>query len=129
MVGCTVIAADTDAAAHRLFTSQQQAFTRMLRNARGQLPPPIDDIDAYWKPDEKIRVMHMLSCSFVGSQQTVLSGLDSFVDETGADELIVASAIHDHAARLRSYELLAAGLGLTRRGERPRDRGRAGRGS
>ena len=50
----------------------------------------------------------MLSRSFVGSPDTVRSGLDQFVEETGADELIVASAIHDHAARLRSYELLAS---------------------
>jgi alkanesulfonate monooxygenase SsuD/methylene tetrahydromethanopterin reductase-like flavin-dependent oxidoreductase (luciferase family) len=50
----------------------------------------------------------MLRRSFVGSPETVRSGLEDFVAETGADELIVASAIHDHAARLRSYELLAS---------------------
>jgi alkanesulfonate monooxygenase SsuD/methylene tetrahydromethanopterin reductase-like flavin-dependent oxidoreductase (luciferase family) len=49
----------------------------------------------------------MLSRSFVGSPDTVQSGLERFIEETGADEVIVASAIHDHAARLRSYELLA----------------------
>jgi luciferase family oxidoreductase group 1 len=129
MVGANAFVAEDDATARRLFTSAQQSFTNVLRARRGQLPPPIDDIEAYWSPDEKTRVMHMLSCSFVGSQQTVLRGLESFVEETGADELIVAAAIHDHAARLRSYELLASGLGLTHRGERPRDRGRAGRGS
>jgi alkanesulfonate monooxygenase SsuD/methylene tetrahydromethanopterin reductase-like flavin-dependent oxidoreductase (luciferase family) len=52
-------------------------------------------------------VTGMLSRSFVGSPATVRKGLDAFVAETQADELIVASAIHDHAARLRSYELLA----------------------
>ncbi|MEP6813517.1 MAG: LLM class flavin-dependent oxidoreductase [Actinomycetota bacterium] len=108
MVGANVFAADDDATARRLFTSAQQSFTNVLRGRRGQLPPPIDDIDDYWTPEEKIGVMHMLSRSFVGSSQTVRSGLESFVDETGADELIVAAAIHDHTARLRSYELLPA---------------------
>jgi luciferase family oxidoreductase group 1 len=108
MVGANVFAADDDATARRLFTSAQQSFTNVLRGRRGQLPPPIEDIDDYWTPDEKVRVTHMLSRSFVGSPQTVRSGLESFVEETGADELIVAAAIHDHGARLRSYELLAA---------------------
>jgi luciferase family oxidoreductase group 1 len=128
MVAANVIAADDDATAHHLFTSVQQSFTNVLRGRRGQLPPPVDDIAAFWSDEEQARVMHMLSCSFVGSPQTVQSGLESFVEETGADELIVAAAIHDHAARLRSYELLAS-LELTRRDARPRDPDRAGRGS
>ena len=128
MVAANVFAAENDDTARRLFTSAQQSFTNVLRGRRGQLPPPIDDIEGYWTPDERARVTHMLSCSFVGSPETVLSGLESFVEETGADELIVAAAIHDHAARLRSYELLA-GLGLTRRDAHPRGRDRAGRGS
>jgi alkanesulfonate monooxygenase SsuD/methylene tetrahydromethanopterin reductase-like flavin-dependent oxidoreductase (luciferase family) len=49
----------------------------------------------------------MLACSFVGSPDTVRRGLDRFTEQTRADELMVASAIYDHAARLRSYELLA----------------------
>jgi luciferase family oxidoreductase group 1 len=107
MVAANVIAADDDATARHLFTSVQQAFTNIQRGARGQLPPPIDDIDAYWTPDEKARASSMLTRSFVGSPGTVREGLDRFAAETGADELIVAAAIHDHAARLRSYELLA----------------------
>jgi luciferase family oxidoreductase group 1 len=109
MVGANAIVAADDAEARRLFTSAQQSFANVLRNRRGQLPPPIDDIDSYWTADEKLRVSSMLSRSFVGSRETVRAGLAQFVDETGADELIVAAAIHDHGARLRSYELLAAG--------------------
>jgi luciferase family oxidoreductase group 1 len=107
MVAANVIAADDDAEAQRLFTSQQQAFTNMVRDRRGQLQPPLDDIEAYWSPDEKAHVSRMLHRSFVGSAKTVSEGLERFVEETGADELIVAAAIYDHAARLRSYELLA----------------------
>ena len=107
MVGVSVVAADTDAEARRLFTSAQQSFTNLLRGTRGQLRPPIDDIEAYWTPAEKARVSGMLACAFVGSRETIRRGLQAFIEETGADELIVASAIYDHAARLRSYEILA----------------------
>ncbi len=108
MVGVNVVAADTDAEARRLFTSLQQSFTRMIRNTRGQLPPPIDDIEAFWRPGEAAHVAGMLACAFTGSRETVRAGLERFVAETGADELMVAGAIFDHGARLRSYELLAS---------------------
>ena len=106
MVGVNVIAADTDDEARRLFTSLQQRFTNMLRNQRGQMSPPIDDIEQYWTPAEKHQVMQMLSCSFAGSRDTVKRLLDAFIEKTAADELMVSGAIFDHAARLRSYELL-----------------------
>jgi luciferase family oxidoreductase group 1 len=107
MVGVNVIAADDDETARRLFTSAQQSFTNIQRGRRGRLPRPIGDIESYWTPPEKERASAMLRCSFVGSPQTVRTGLDRFITETEADELIVAAAIHDHTARLRSYELLA----------------------
>lgn len=106
MVGANVIVADDDQTARRLFTSAQQSFTNILRGRRGRLPEPIDDIDSYWTPPERERASAMLRRSFVGSPATVYAGLDGFVAETEADEIIVAAAIHDHAARLRSYELL-----------------------
>ena len=108
MVGVNVVAADTDAEARRLFTSAQQNFTNIFRGTRGKLRPPIDDIETYWSPSEKAQAEAMLACSFVGSPATVQRELSAFVAETGADELMVAGAIHDHAARLHSYELLAS---------------------
>jgi len=107
MVGANAIVAESDAEAKRLFTSAQQAFTNLLRGTRGQLLPPIEDIERYWAPHEKAQAQRMLECSFVGSRATVRAGLERFVADTGADEVIVAAAIYDHAARLRSYELLA----------------------
>jgi luciferase family oxidoreductase group 1 len=107
MVGVNVIAAETDAEARRLFTSAQQSFTNLLRGTRGQLRPPIDDIETYWTPLEKARASNMLTCAFVGDRETVRRGLEAFIEETGADELMVASAIYDHEARRRSYEILA----------------------
>jgi luciferase family oxidoreductase group 1 len=107
MVGVNVIAADSDAEARRLFTSAQQHFTNLTRGTRGQLAPPLDDIDAYWSEVEKEGASRMLACSFVGSPETIGTGLKHFLAQTGANELIVAAAIYDHAARLRSYEILA----------------------
>jgi luciferase family oxidoreductase group 1 len=108
MVGANVVAADTDEEAQHLFTSAQQSFTNIFRGRRGKLPPPIDDIESYWTPLEKERASAMLARSFVGSPETVRAGLEAFVAETQADEIIVASAIHEHAKRVRSYELLAS---------------------
>jgi luciferase family oxidoreductase group 1 len=105
--GVNVFLAPTDTEAQRLFTSAQQQFTHLFRGTRGQLPPPIDDIEGYWTPAEKAQASAMLARSFVGNPDTVRRGLRSFVAETGVDELMVVSAIYDHTARLRSYELLS----------------------
>ncbi len=107
MVGVNVVAAGTDAKARHLFTSVQQSFATLIRGTRGCLPRPINDIEGFWSPMEKAQVANMLSCSVVGSPDTVRAGVERLVARTGADELLVASAIHDHAARLRSYEILA----------------------
>ena len=112
MVGLNVIAAETDEEAQRLFTSQQQAFTNMVRNRRGQFPPPIDDIDSYWTPAEKHHAAGMLACSIVGSVETVRAGLAKFVGETQADELMIVSAVFDPALRQRSLALIAEAAGL-----------------
>ncbi len=110
MVGCNVIAAETDAEARRLFTSQQQSFTNMLRGTRGKLAAPIADIDTYWAPHEKAQASRMLARSVVGSAETVRHGVQRLLDETGADELMVAAAIFDQGARIRSYEVLAGAM-------------------
>ncbi|GAA4406135.1 LLM class flavin-dependent oxidoreductase [Quisquiliibacterium transsilvanicum] len=110
MAGINVVCADTDGEAKRLFTSLQQQFTNMIRNTRGQMQPPIDDIESYWTPAEKMQAMRMLACSFVGSPQTVRRELEAFVARTGVDELMVSGPIFDHEARKRSFELLAQAM-------------------
>lgn len=104
--GVNVIVAETDAEARRLFTSLQMRFVGMVRGDRGLLQRPIDDIDAYWTPVEKLQASRMLACSFVGSPGTVERSLREFIARTGVDELIVASAIYDQQARRDSYALL-----------------------
>ena len=110
MAGVNVFAAATDTEAQRLFTSVQQQITNRLRGAPGRLPPPIDDIENYWKPVEKAEVSARLACSVVGSRNVVRDGLVDFVERTRVDEIMIVSAIYDHAARLRSYELVAQEL-------------------
>jgi luciferase family oxidoreductase group 1 len=110
MLGVNVVGAATDAEARRLFTSHQQAFVALRRGRLGPLPPPIDDLDAQHAPQERLELQHTLATAGVGSPATVRGGLARFLDRTGADELIVVAQIHDHAARLRSYEIAAEAM-------------------
>jgi luciferase family oxidoreductase group 1 len=105
IVGVNVIAAPTSEEARFLFTSLQQAFVRLRRGTRGQLPPPVEQIEA--SEFEMAGVMQALACSAVGDAATVRSSLASIIEQTGADELIVTAQIYDHAARLRSFEMAA----------------------
>ena len=108
VVGVNIIAAQTDREAARLATTQQMAFTNIFRGERGLSKPPIEDIEAYWTQMEKKQAQHMLSRSIYGSPETVRAGIDALIAETGADELMIVSDVYEHAARLRSYELIAA---------------------
>jgi len=107
-----VIAADTDAEARRLFTSLQQAFVNLRRGQTGLIQPPVNTMEGRWTELERAGVEHMLRYSIVGSPDTVRRGLESFIDATRADELMVTVQIFDHRARLRSLELIA-GVGDT----------------
>ncbi len=107
MLGLNVIAAETDAQARYHFTSVQQSFTNLRRGTPGQIPPPIDDIDSYWSPQEKASASMTLLCSVVGSPETVERGLLKFIEVTQPDELITTAHIYDHSARLRSFEILS----------------------
>ena len=108
LVGVNIIAAETDSEARRLATTQQMSFTNIFRGARGLSRPPIDDIETYWTPMEKAQASRMLARSIIGSAETVRAGIAALVAETAADELMVVSDIFDHAARLRSFEMIAA---------------------
>ena len=110
MVATTVIAADTDAEAQRLASSLMQAFVRLRRGDPGKLPPPVDDVRSVLSPVELAGMRQILARSFIGSAATVHEGLRELIAETQADELMVAGQVFDHAARLRSYEIVS-GLG------------------
>jgi len=107
MLGLGAFAAATDEEAQYLFTSQMQAFANLRRGRPGPLPRPVEKIEEHLSPAELAMVEHSLACRVVGSPETVRRGLERFIQTTGADELMVTGAIHDHQARLKSFEIVA----------------------
>jgi luciferase family oxidoreductase group 1 len=107
MLGLNIVAADTDAEAKRLFTSLQQAFIALRSGTPGPLPPPVDDLESHLDATAEAMLGHALSQAIVGSPRTVTTGLADFIARTGADELMITGSIYDHAARLRSFEIVA----------------------
>ncbi len=107
MVGVNIIAAESDREARCLATTQQMSVADRFRGTRGLSRPPIEDIETYWTPMEKAQTLDKLVRSIIGSPATVRAGMDALIAETGADELIIVSDVYDHAARLRSFELIA----------------------
>ena len=105
MVCVNVIAADSTRDAEFLFTSMQQAFVKLRRGESNQLPPPVEDMNHIWTPAEKYGVDRALGMSIVGDKATVRSGLESLLQETQADEIMVNGQIYDCEARLHSFEL------------------------
>jgi luciferase family oxidoreductase group 1 len=108
MIGVQIIAAETDAAAQRLFTTPQQRFLRLIRSQPVELLPPVDSMNSIWQDWERDAVMSKLGAAIVGSNATVKAGIERMVEKTGADELIVVTDTYEHADRLQSYERLAA---------------------
>lgn len=105
MVGVNLFAADTDAAAQRLFTTLQQQFLNLIRGTPTELPAPLDSMQGRWTIPERAHVERMTRVSAVGAPDTIREQLQEIVTATGADELILTAQIYDHDARLRSFEL------------------------
>jgi luciferase family oxidoreductase group 1 len=108
MLGLNVVGADSDAEARRLFTTQQQSFINLRRGRPGLIPPPIDDIESYWTPPEKLMVERALACAVVGAAGTVRDGVEAFIARHRPDELLITANIFEHAARRHSFEIAAA---------------------
>ena len=107
MVGVQVIAAETDAAARRLFTTPQQRFLQLIRNRPVELLPPVDSMEPLWQDFERAAVESKLGAAIVGSDATVKAGMEKLVEDTGAEELIVVTDTYEPAARLESYQRVA----------------------
>jgi len=107
MVALQVIAAETDAAARRLFTTSQQRFLRLIRNQPVELLPPVDSMEPLWQDSERAAVESRLRAAIVGSEQTVKRGLENLVRDTSADEVIAVTDTYEHSDRLQSYERVA----------------------
>jgi luciferase family oxidoreductase group 1 len=102
-----VVAADTDAEANRLATSLYQMFRGIITGQRTLLPPPIDNIEALLNDYEAEQINQMLACTFVGSKATIREEMESFLVQTGVDEIMASAHIFDHEAKLYSYKLFA----------------------
>jgi len=107
MVAVQVIAAETDAASRRLFTTPQQRFLRLIRDQPVELLPPVDSMEPLWQDWERAAVETKLAAAIVGSDATVKAGLENLVGDTGADEVIVVTDTYEHADRLQSYRRVA----------------------
>jgi len=107
MLTVNAILASEDAEAQQLSTSLYQYFIALRRGRPIPFPPPVDDISALMTPDEQAMLDHTLSCTFVGSAQSVFPRFKQFVEEHAPDELMVAVPIHDHDKRLRSLEIMS----------------------
>jgi luciferase family oxidoreductase group 1 len=105
MAALSVIAAETDDEARRLFTSLQQQFINLRRGMPTQLQPPIDN--PAWQPWELAMMSEILAYAIVGSREVVRERLREFLRVTGIDELMVTAQIYDHQARLRSFEMVS----------------------
>ena len=107
MVGYNAFVAETDDEAMLLASSAQQSFINNRMGRPSQLPAPKANLLSQLDSTETAIVRQTLAASAIGSPATVRQQIKEFVALTQADELIVASAIYNHEARLHSYELLA----------------------
>jgi len=111
MLGLNICAADTDEEARHLFSSHQQAMVNNRTGRPGRLPPPVDNYEEHITPQIGALLQHVLACSLVGSPQTIRDGLAHFIENSGADEIMVTGQIFDHQARLKSFEIVAEAHG------------------
>jgi luciferase family oxidoreductase group 1 len=107
MLGYNVFAADTDEEAQFRATSMQQAFVNLRTGRPSRLPPPVANFRSQLGPQENAMLDSVLSCSAIGSAESVKAQMKAFIASTKPDELMITSQIFEHAARLRSYEILA----------------------
>ena len=107
MAGFNVFAGETDAEGEYLASSQQQSFIALRSGRPRQMPPPVENYLASLGPDGARMIEHVLKSSAVGSAATVARGIAAFIERTGVDELMIATAIYDHDARKRSLEITA----------------------
>ncbi|HEX2543917.1 MAG TPA: LLM class flavin-dependent oxidoreductase [Ramlibacter sp.] len=114
MLGFNVFAADTDDEAALLATSMQQAFVNLRTGRPGRLQPPVPGYLESLPESARTMLDEVLACTAIGSPATVPAQIAAFVDRTEADELMITSQIFDHAARLRSYEITAQAVGMSK---------------
>ncbi|HET8886901.1 MAG TPA: LLM class flavin-dependent oxidoreductase [Salinimicrobium sp.] len=102
-----VIAAETDEEAEYLATSQKLFALGIIRGQRKPMPAPVKTMNGLWNDAEKAALQQMWHYTFVGSEETIKQKLEEFIDSTQVNELMTVSHIHNHEARIKSYEILS----------------------
>jgi luciferase family oxidoreductase group 1 len=110
MLAANVFAADSTDEAHHLKTTMMQAFAALRMGKPGKLPAPVRDIDAVIPPAMRRGVDEAMRISAVGTVGEVRDQLSALIDRYQPDEVILTGQIHDHAARLHSFELAAEAM-------------------
>ncbi|SHF34972.1 luciferase family oxidoreductase, group 1 [Modicisalibacter ilicicola DSM 19980] len=105
MVGMPLVAARSDEQAAFLASTAQQKFLNLIRGRSTRSLPPREHLD--WSPQERSMVAQNLGAAVIGGPQTVREGLERFLEETRADELMIATDVYHHEDRKRSFEILA----------------------
>ncbi|MFF2194613.1 LLM class flavin-dependent oxidoreductase [Streptomyces sp. NPDC058157] len=107
-VSADVVVAEDDGTARELATGYGP-WVRGIRTGEGAIPypTPAEARALPWTDADRALVADRLETRFVGSPQTVADHLERLQEATGADELLITTITHDHAARVRSYRLLA----------------------
>jgi alkanesulfonate monooxygenase SsuD/methylene tetrahydromethanopterin reductase-like flavin-dependent oxidoreductase (luciferase family) len=107
-VSADVVVAEDDATAREL-ASGYGPWVRSIRTGAGAIlfPTPAEVAALPWTDTDRASVADRVNTQFVGSPSTVVAGLRRLRQATGADELVITTVTHDHADRVRSYQLLA----------------------
>ena len=105
MVAMNVFAAENEAEARLIASSQQQSFVRLRTGQPGRLPPPVADYADTLPASAQAMLAHLAQAAAVGTPAQVREGIAAFVRRTGADEIMLCGATYDPEARIRSLEL------------------------
>ncbi len=114
MLAVNFFAGESDAEGAYLMSSMQQAFANLRMGRPGPLPRPVEDTNAVIDPVARAMVDQALAVSAVGSPASVRAALRGFVERYRPDEVILTGQIHDHAPRLRSFEIAAEAMAALR---------------
>jgi len=117
IMAVNVFAAETEAEARRLRTTMQLAFYRLRSGTPGKLPAPVDDLSAVVPSGAMPALDAALRISAVGDPAQVEGQLRELIDRYAPDEVILTGQIHDHNARLRSFEIAAEAMTRLTRAE------------
>ena len=107
ILAVAVVCAETDGRARELASSMELAWVRMRSGSPGPLPSPEEAMGYPYTPAERRLAEAYSSMQVVGDPRGVRARIEELAGRTGADEIMVTTNVHDHAERLRSYELLA----------------------